>query len=135
MKKKIILSASVIVLAVVLFFAWKIYGPAVHLEDKESSYLYIKTGSSAADVKQQLTEKKFLSGTTWFSMASSLLKYNTVKPGRYKVTSGMSVLNLVRMLKNGSQTAVNLVITKLRTKESLAQKLGNNFIIYGGLIS
>jgi len=39
----------------------------------------------------------------------------------------MSVLNLVRMLKNGSQAPVNLVITKLRTKESLAQKLGNNF--------
>jgi UPF0755 protein len=39
----------------------------------------------------------------------------------------MSIMNLVRMLRSGRQTPVNLVITKLRTKEDLAKKIGENF--------
>ena len=39
----------------------------------------------------------------------------------------MSLVNLVRMLKNGQQTPVNFVITKIRTKEGLAPKIGNAF--------
>jgi len=126
MKKKIILSALIIVLAVAGFFTWKFYGPAIHISE-EKNYLYIRTGSSFDDLKNELTNNKFLPGTSWFSMASSLIGFKTVKPGRYKLTSGMSVFALVRMLKNGSQSPVNLVITKLRTKEAVAAKLGNSF--------
>ena len=39
----------------------------------------------------------------------------------------MSVVNLVKMLRSGKQSPVNLVITKLRTKEELAKKIGENF--------
>ncbi len=39
----------------------------------------------------------------------------------------MSIVNLVRMLRAGRQEPVNLVITKLRIKEDLAKKIGNNF--------
>jgi UPF0755 protein len=39
----------------------------------------------------------------------------------------MSVMDLVRMLKNGNQSPINLTITKLRTREDLAKKLGENF--------
>jgi UPF0755 protein len=126
MKKKIILSALILVLAVAGFFTWKFYGPAVHVSE-EKYYLYIRTGSSFDDLKKELTGNKFLHGTGWFSMSSSLAGFKTIKPGRYKLTNGMSLFALVRMLKNGSQSPVNLVITKLRTKEALAAKLGNNF--------
>ena len=43
------------------------------------------------------------------------------------MSKGMSIFNLVRELKNGRQTAVNLVITKLRTKEDFAHKTGSLF--------
>ncbi len=39
----------------------------------------------------------------------------------------MSVVSLVKMFKSGRQSPVNLVITKLRTKEDLAKKIGENF--------
>jgi UPF0755 protein len=60
-------------------------------------------------------------------MVSNIAGYNNVKPGRYKISRGMSLMSLVRMLKNGSQTPVNFVITKIRTKESLAGKIGAAF--------
>ena len=51
----------------------------------------------------------------------------TVKAGKYKITDGMSLYHLVKMLRSGKQVPVNLVITKLRTKEDLAKKIAANF--------
>ena len=51
----------------------------------------------------------------------------SLKPGRYQVKKGESLLNIVRMLRNNQQTSVNLVINKLRTKEDLARIIGKNF--------
>ncbi|HEU4470413.1 MAG TPA: endolytic transglycosylase MltG, partial [Flavisolibacter sp.] len=40
---------------------------------------------------------------------------------------GSSLLSIVRRLRNGQQTPVNLVITKLRTREDLARLIGRRF--------
>jgi UPF0755 protein len=50
-----------------------------------------------------------------------------VKAGKYEIKKGMSLIDIMRMLKNGRQTQVNLVITKLRTKENLASAIGKRF--------
>jgi UPF0755 protein len=127
MKKKIILATLVLLIAIAGFFAWKFFGAAVAVADPQNEYLYIRTGSAIEDVKNQLKENHFLKSTTWFYSTAKLLKYKTVKPGRYKMKSGMSLMNLIRMLRNGRQAPVNFVITKLRTKEALASKAGRNF--------
>jgi UPF0755 protein len=127
MKKKIILSVLIILVAAAGFIAWKFFGAAINVSDPKNEYLYIRTGSTIEDVKKQLAENKFLHNTNWFYSTAKLLKYKTVKPGRYKMQPGMSLVNLVRMLRNGSQAPVNFVITKLRTKESLASRIGKNF--------
>lgn len=125
MIKKIFLYSSVAVLLIAAFLAYQFFGPSVKTEGTQ--YLFIKTGSGMEDVKKELIDKNFISSATWFTQASKLLKYKNVKAGRYKMTGGMSVFKLVRMLRSGSQTPVNLVITKLRTKEDLARRAGNIF--------
>jgi UPF0755 protein len=125
MKKKIILSVLVIILIAASFIAYKIFGPSV--QSKDVQYLFIRTGSSMKDLKKELIDKKFIASSAQFSQVAKLLKYKNVKPGRYKVYDGMSVYELVRMLRGGVQTPVNLVITKLRTKEDLARRAGNIF--------
>jgi len=63
-----------------------------------------------------------------FNILANRLDYpQKVKAGKYPVKAGMSLLNILRMLKNGQQEAVNLVITKLRTKEDLASLVGRKF--------
>jgi UPF0755 protein len=127
MKKKIILSVLLLLIIIAGIFAWKFFGSAVSVPDKENEYLYIRTGSTIADVKKELIEKKFIRSTGSFNMVAKALKYTNVKPGRYRMEPGMSMVNLVRMLRNGSQAPVNFVITKLRTKENLASRLANSF--------
>ena len=125
MIKKIFLYTSVAILIIVAFLAYKLFGPSVKAEGTQ--YLFIKTGSGIEDVKKELIDKNFIASDTWFTQASKLLKYKSVKPGRYKMSNGMSIFKLVRTLRSGSQTPVNLVITKFRTKEDFARRAGNMF--------
>jgi len=126
MKKKTI---GLILLGIILtgaFSAWKIFGPTVSAPEKK--YFYIRTGDTYDIVKNNLTENKIIGGDFWFNLLAKKLNYATrVKAGRYEIKNGMSIFNLVRMLRSGNQAAVNLVITKLRTKEDLAQKIAVNF--------
>ena len=108
------------------YAAWQVFGPTVSAP--ESKYFYIKTGAVYSDVKQSLLDQKMISNIFFFDLVSKQLKYPTkVKAGRYLVKNGTSVLNLLRMLRSGNQSPVNLVINKLRLKEDLAQKIAANF--------
>ena len=126
MKKKIIYSCLLILLLAGGFLAWQVFGPVV--SSPEGKYFYIRTGSTYAQVKENLLEQKIISGQFFFSKLAKQLHYiNAVKPGRYLIKDGMSLYNLVRMLRAGNQSPVTLVITKLRTKEDLAEKIAANF--------
>lgn len=125
MKKKIIIVIILLVLVTAGFFSWKFMGPAVSTGSGE--FFYIKTGSTYADVKQELLDKKHIKSSTWFDWASKVLRFKKIKPGRYKLTKGMSLFKLVRMLRAGNQSQVNFIITKIRTREDFARKAGNIF--------
>lgn len=107
------------------YCAWVVFGPTIKNPDKK--FLYIHTGSNYAQVKDTL-QKEFIGGVFWFDQIAKYVKYpQNVKAGKYKITNGMSLYHLVKMLRNGNQSPVNLVITKLRTKEDLAKKIASNF--------
>ena len=126
MKKKIIFVTLFILFAVAGFVAWQIFGPTVSAP--EGKYFYIKTGAVYADVRSSLIEQNIISNSFFFDQVSKQIKYpQLVKAGRYQVKNGTSLYRLLRMLRSGNQAPVNLVINKLRTKEDLAQKIGDNF--------
>ena len=123
-KKITSLIIGVLVLSGV-FLAIKFIGPATQKPEKD--FLFIKTGSDVNTVKQQLLDEKILKSLTWLNLTTNVLKIHTIKPGKYEVPDGMSVVSLVRMLRNGKQSPVNFVVTKIRTKEQLAGRLGRAF--------
>ncbi len=125
MKKKILIGTGLILLMIGGFAGWKFLGPATATPSGE--FFYIKTGSTYEEVKKELVEQKYIKSPTWFNYTKKLLRYTNIKPGRYKITKGMSLLKLVRMLRSGDQSKLNLVITKVRTREDLARKIGNLF--------
>jgi UPF0755 protein len=126
MKKKLIFGILLIALLIGGYAAWQIFGPTVSAP--ESKYFYIKTGTAYGDVRQSLIDQKIISNTWFFDLVSKQLKYpRLVKAGRYQVKNGESIFSLVRMLRSGNQSPVNLVINKLRLKEDLAQKIAASF--------
>ena len=126
MKKKIIYGSLIILLLAGGFIAWKIFGPTVSAP--QGKYFYIKTGETYSEVKTALLEQKVISSDLFFERLARQLKYtHAVKAGRYEIKNGMSLFNLLKILRSGKQSPVNLVITKLRTREDLAQKIAANF--------
>jgi len=124
-KKKIITGVILILLIVAAFIGYKIAGPAVSA--KKQTYFYIKTGESLETVKQNLVSQKIITGKAWFNRVAGWLKYTVVKPGRYEIKDGMSLLTLAKMLRNGKQAPVKMVLVKERTKELFAGKMGKKF--------
>lgn len=126
MKKKIIYIVLLLALLTAGYAAWQIFGPTV--SEPEGKYFYIRTGTTYPQVRQSLIDEKIIHNIYFFDLVSKQLKYpSQVKAGRYRVKSGTGIFSLLRMLRSGAQTPVNLVINKLRLKEDLAQKIAANF--------
>jgi len=122
MKKKIIIGAAFLLLLMAGLIGYNFFAPTVTAP--AGNYLYIKTGSSLEEVKKNLLEEKIVSSSFWLNQATNSLKYTSVKPGRYEIKKSTSLFKLIKMLRNGSQAPVKLVIVKERTKELFAGKIG-----------
>lgn len=123
--KRTFLLVLIFVFLLVIFSAWKIFSPSV--SSPQDKFLYIKTGETFDGVRDELISKKIISSARWFDWTASLMKFNTVKAGRYEIGENMSLVELIRLLRNGKQTPIKLTITKLRLKEDFARKLGQQF--------
>ena len=60
-------------------------------------------------------------------LANQMDVWKRLKPGRYEIKKGESLLNISRMLRNNRQSPVNLVINKLRTNEDVAGIIAKSF--------
>ena len=108
--------------------AWIFLGPATGFRENKK-YLYI---ASAAPTKKavldSLQKNRILNNEAAFEFLANRLNYWTqIKPGKYEIKKGSSLLDIVRRLRNGSQSPVDLVITKFRTKEDFARMVGRRF--------
>jgi len=114
-----------ILLLIGIYAGYKLFGPTVHKPEK--GFLFVKTGTSMSGLKRQLIDEKIVGSFFWFKVTSRLMAFKKVKPGKYAVPKGMSIFSLVRNLRNGRQQPVNFVVTKIRTKEQLAGRIGKAF--------
>lgn len=127
MKKKLLI-LFLLFLVAGLYISWKVFGPTITAP--ENKYFYIRTGATYDEVKKNLRDQRILPGTFFFDLIAKRVNYNkNIKAGRYEIRTGSNLINLVRMLKAGRQSPVRLVINKIRTKEDLAGKIGQQFEI------
>ena len=100
------------------FYYLRYFGPNVTGKEE---YLYIHTGENFDNVYKTIREKGIVGDTTTFSWAAHNMKYvERVKPGKYRLTKGMSNRRLIRMLALGEQEDVNFSFHNLRLKEQFA---------------
>jgi len=123
--KKLLKIFFITIAILVAFTAFIFFGPATN--SPEDGFLYVKTGTTMPELERQLVDEGVLKSILWFNLAKKLLPFEKVKPGKYKISEGMSVVNLLRLLRNGRQQPVNFVVTKIRTKEQLAARMGKQF--------
>lgn len=118
-----------ILLAVVAYFGSmiykKIYSPNVMTSKQSPQFILIPTGSVFEDVVKILDREHLLINEKSFRWTAGQMKYAAkVKPGKYQLTPRMSNKDLISLLRSGKQTPVKVVFNNIRTKQELAEKVG-----------
>lgn len=130
-KRKYILISILIIVVVSLgvtgiILRNKIFEP-FNLESPQ--YIYIDETKDFENVVEQLN-KMNLPSEKILRIISDRLRYpHAVKSGRYEVVDGMTMIDVVRMLRSGNQKAVNLTFNNIRTEENLAGRISNQLML------
>lgn len=102
----------------VFFYYIRYFGPNV---TGKEDYLYIRTGEGYNEVYKTIREKGMVTDSVYFDWAAHNMKYiGRVKPGKYRLTEGMSNRKFINMLAAGNQEAVTLKFQNIRLKEQFA---------------
>ena len=117
----------VVLLLLIAFTAWRLLGPATGFSDEKYN-LYIRTGMDYGQVVALLEKDTVIKSPAAFNFMAGRLDYpQNVKAGKYEIKKGMSLLSILRMLRNGRQVPVHFTIAKVRTHEGLASMIGRKF--------
>lgn len=119
----------VVVLVLGAVVAWLGYQAflAPSVTDKQE-YLYVKSSDTFEDVVRTVTEQQLVKDTRFFRYVAEAMEYPAnVKPGRYKLTEGMSNRRLIGNLRGGYQEAVKFRFENIRLIANFAGLLAKNF--------
>lgn len=129
MKKKmlIVLLALSVIALVVIAYGYSIVSSGFDID--KTVYVYIDGKKDYDDLVNQLETKAHIKSKADFRKVAWLLSYkDKMRVGRYAVTPDMSVLELVRHLRNGYQAPVKLTFNNIRTKADLAERIGEQLL-------
>ncbi|MBG9377784.1 endolytic transglycosylase MltG [Panacibacter sp. DH6] len=126
--KKIFLYVVGLLLIAGVAFAWLLFGPGTGFNG-DKKYLYVRPGNDMQQqVQAQVDTANLFSFPAIFKLAANNAGvWDKLRAGRFEIKKGASIVTVVRMLRNNTQSPVKLVINKLRTKENFARQLGKNF--------
>lgn len=126
--KKSIGWALLIVLIISGISAWLIFGSNTAFSEAQRYFIVEQGKTDRASILAALKENGIVSQTIGLSMLGTVSAvWPKVKPGKYEVKKGQSAFDIARMLRNGKQAELKLVINKLRTKSDLAKLISKQF--------
>ncbi|MEL7118881.1 MAG: endolytic transglycosylase MltG [Bacteroidota bacterium] len=127
--KRVLLILFVLLVATVGIIAYQLYNNyykgEITLLDQEDPYLYIPTGSDYETVVGLLQQKVDIGNREAFDQMTEYMKYvkTPMRSGRFKLDANMSLVELIRHLRNGPQAPVNVIINNERLIEEVAGKV------------
>ena len=109
------------------FYAYRlIYAP---LSPAGTVYIYIDEERNYEEVIRQLERKAALPSEKIFRLLADRMNYpERVKSGRYAISHGMSMPDVIRLLRAGNQSPVNITFNNIRTREDLAGRLAGQLM-------
>lgn len=113
------------------YYAYQaVFAPNVWLpEEQENTYIFIYPNDTFETVKEILYAQGLIVHRSNFEWWAKQKKYaESIKPGKYKIISGMSNDGLINLLRSGEQEPVHLIFNNVRLKVDLAGKIGKQIL-------
>lgn len=131
MLKRKILVGVIIVFSTLLssfafYFFQVLYSPNFLVQGQDRPIL-IPTGADFKKVQKIVYDDRYVNDLLSFSFLSKLMDYHKlIKPGLYVIEGDMTNLEVVRLLRSGNQTPVNVTFNNVRLLEELPEKITKN---------
>jgi UPF0755 protein len=117
------------ILIILSYSTYIFFAPNISTKAEEKTFLCIPDNSTFDDVLNLLVKDANLYNFSSFKQVSRLFDYDSkIRSGRYELKRGMNNFQLVRKLRSGRQTPLNLTFNNIRTKEQLAGRLGKQLM-------
>ena len=122
--KKILISIivfSTLLSSISVYLYQMFYSPNFLINQKDK-FLMIEDNMNFNGVRNKLIQDTILNDVLSFSVLSKAMKYNqNIKSGAYKIKSNMSNYSLIKMLRSGNQTPINISFNYARKIEDLSK--------------
>jgi len=130
MKNKTLLLSIIIFSTLLTTFSvyfYQIFFTPNFLINNSGKKIYINDAMNFKDLQHTLLENGYVHDLLSFSFLAKIMKYNeNIKPGAYIVESNMSNYNLIKKLRSGNQTPVEITFNNVKNLKELADKITQN---------
>ncbi|WP_439506479.1 endolytic transglycosylase MltG [Sediminibacterium sp.] len=124
---------SIILIALIGYILFAL--PATAFDEKSRMIVIEKDKTQKPDVLKVFDDAGILKFNSLLGIAGAPFNiWDKMKPGRYEIKKGQSIIDIVRMLKNGRLAEVKLVINRVRTRGELAKLISKQFMTDSSLV-
>ena len=127
MKKKLLyISAGIVIISLILlFFAYRLlFGITIYPAEKGNT-LYIPSASSYEQVLDTIRANLQVEQPELLDWLAKKKNYpQSIKPGRFVIKDGISINELINLLRSGRQNPVRVTFNNIRTLNQIAGKFG-----------
>ena len=127
-KKKIIIGVLVGILVLVgvagIVFFRTFFSENVRNRDVT---VVVPSGANFEQVMDTLRKYEVLNSEATFRKAAEVLKYKTMRIGKYDISGCRTNLDLVRLLRQGQHYPVKFTFNNIRTVDQLVERVGHKF--------
>lgn len=125
-----VIAFSVLFTSLSFYFYQAFFSANTLVDSEEAVLLKINRNADFEQVRDSLVQRKIIKDLVTFSFVAKIMEYQeAVKPGLYNIEPKMTNRELVRLLRSGQQTPVNITFNNVRTDEDLAEKITRNLEI------
>lgn len=130
MKKKILYAFIIIAIIAIAAgaYVYSIINTGFGID--KTVYLYIDGSRDYDALLKELEDSAKVKSINNFELLASVMDYkDNLKTGRYAVKPDMNILDLMRHLRSGHQTPLNLKFNNIRTKEDFAERISGQLML------
>ncbi|HAQ64452.1 MAG TPA: endolytic transglycosylase MltG [Bacteroidales bacterium] len=121
-----LMGATVLALIIGIKLYMVLFGTAITLPADTYGHLYVRTGETLESIAEDMRKMGVHPRLREFKWVAHRKKLDqTLKPGHYVLTNGMSNFQLTRMLALGRQTPVRVIFHNIRTIGQLAGRIAS----------
>lgn len=100
------------------------------LVNRESKVLQIEKDETFRSLLDKIRDFDYVKDLVSFSFMAKIMNYDeAIKPGRYRIKSNMTNIEVIRLLRSGVQLPVRVTFNNIRLKQDLAEKLTANLAL------